>query len=162
MKAKKITVLALSVALSMVFSFVESQIPPLVAVPGVKIGLANIVTVFLLYRASPLSAAAVSLVRVVLSSLLFGSVLTLLYSLAGAVLSFVFMLLLKRIDRFSTLGVSVVGGVMHNVGQIICAAFVMESAEIVSYLPILIISGTLAGVAVGAAGGIVVKRIEKI
>jgi heptaprenyl diphosphate synthase len=111
---------------------------------------------------SPLTAAAVSLLRVVLSSLLFGSFVSLLYSLSGAVLSFVLMLLFKKIGCFSIVGVSVIGGVMHNAGQIICAAIVMGTAEIAGYLPVLVITGTLSGIAVGAAAGVVTKRIEKI
>ena len=94
MNAKKLTTLSLSVALSLILSFVESQIPPLAAVPGVKIGLANIITVFLLYTYGAWHAGAVSVVRVLLSSLLFGSALSLLYSLSGSVVSFLIMICL--------------------------------------------------------------------
>ena len=160
MNVKKLTLLAMSVALSMMLSFVESQIPPLAAVPGVKIGLANIVTVFMLYTLGAKEAASVSLIRVVLSSLLFGSVITLAYSLGGAVLSFVFMLLFKRIGAFSSIGVSIIGGVMHNAGQIAVACIVMETAALSIYLPPLIISGVIAGVAVGVIAGIVSARLS--
>ena len=162
MNVKKMTTLAISVALAMIFSFIESQIPPLVAIPGVKIGLANIVTLFLIYTLGELPAAGVSLVRVVLSSLLFSSPVSMIYALSGAVLSFVTITLLKRFTPFSVVGVSVAGAVLHNVGQIIAAAFVLGAAEIVYYLPVLIISGTIAGVGVGLISGFLIKRLAPI
>ena len=162
MSVKKLTYLSLSVALAMLLSFIESQIPPLVAVPGVKIGLSNIVTVFLLYTLGIRSAAAVSFIRVCLSSLLFGSAVSFIYSLSGAILSFVVMLILIKIGRFSSVGVSVAGGVFHNAGQIIAAAIVMETALIASYLPVLIISGTLAGVAVGILAKLLKRKLVKL
>ncbi len=161
MNVKKLTFLSISVALAMIFSFVESQIPPFVAVPGVKIGLSNIVTVFLLYSYGWREAGSVSLIRVVLSSILFGSFVSLLYSISGAVLSFLVMLGLKKINIFSVIGVSVAGGVFHNAGQIVCACIVMENAAITSYLPPLIISGTIAGVAVGLLSGILTKKLNR-
>ncbi len=144
----------------MVLSFVESQIPPLVAIPGIKLGLPNLVMVFLLYRIGWKETATVSIIRVLLVSLLFGNVQTLLFSLAGAVLSLCGMILLKR--AFSTITVSVVGGVLHNVGQIAMAMLVMETVQIVSYLPVLLISGTVAGVLIGIAAGMIAKRLEKV
>lgn len=162
MKTKKVAFLGLTIALSMILSFVESQIPPLVAVPGVKAGLANIVTVFMLYRVSIKETASVSLIRVILSSLLFGSVMSMAYGFAGAVLSLIGMALLKKSGLFSPIAVSVAGGVLHNIGQIAVAIFVTETAEIAYYLPVLLISGTLAGIVIGAAAGIIVKRTEKL
>lgn len=162
MKTKKVAFLGITIALSMILSFVESQIPPLVAVPGVKAGLANIVTVFMLYRVSIKETASVSLIRVILSSLLFGSVMSMAYGFAGAVLSLIGMALLKKSGLFSPIAVSVAGGVLHNIGQIAVAIFVTETAEIAYYLPVLLISGTLAGIVIGAAAGIIVKRTEKL
>ncbi len=158
---KKLTVLALAVSLAMLLSFIESLIPPLMAVPGVKIGLSNIVTVFLLYTFGAKEAGAVTLVRVLLSALLFGSFVSLIYSMSGAALSFAVMFLIKKTGKFSAVGVSVGGGVCHNIGQIIAAALVMRTAAIVSYLPVLLISGVVAGVFVGIAAGLVTKRLEK-
>ena len=152
--------MALSVALAMVLSFLETLIPPLAFVPGVKLGLANIVTVYLLYTLGPGAAGAVSLIRVVLSSLLFGTVQSLIFSLAGAILSFVVMLLVKRLLPFGTVGTSVLGGVAHNAGQIVAAVFVMGTAEIAYYFIPLVISGTLAGVGVGIVAGIRINRIN--
>lgn len=162
MKTKKLTVLSISVALAMILSFIESQIPPFVAIPGIKIGLANTVTVFLLYKLGWKEAAAVSLVRVALSSLLFGSAASLFYSASGALLSFAVMLIIKILPLFSEISVSIVGGVFHNVGQIICACIIMENSGIVTYLPPLLISGTVAGIAVGALAALLLKKLEKI
>ncbi len=162
MNVKRLTFLSLSVALAMILSFVEFQIPPLAAVPGVKIGLSNIVTVFLLYKCGGREAGGVSLIRVFLSSLLFGSAVSLIYSLAGALLSFVFMVIMKKTGVFSVMGVSVCGAVMHNCGQIIAATFVMGTAKIVMYLPVLIISGVISGIFVGVVAAILTKRLRSI
>ena len=161
MNTKKLAYLSISVALSMVFSFIESQIPPLAAVPGVKIGLANIVTVVLLYSLGAKEAGGVSLIRVILSSLLFGSFVSLIYSISGAVVSFFAMLLMKKTDKFSIVGVSVVGGVLHNAAQIAAACLVMENAAIAFWIIPLIVSGTLAGIAIGIAAGILTVRMKK-
>ena len=158
---RRLCVLALSVSVAMILSYLESLIPVLIAVPGVKLGLANIATVFALYTLGWRSAVAVSLVRVCLSSLLFGNAVGLIYSLSGAVLSLAVMIALKALPFFSSVGVSVAGGVMHNAGQIIAAAIIMETAAIVSYLPVLIISGTVAGIVIGAAAGILVARTAR-
>ena len=162
MTVKRLTSLSIAVALAMVLSFIESLIPPLVAVPGVKIGLANIVTVFILYVFSWRDAGAVSLIRVLLSSLLFGSAVSLAYSLSGAALSFLGMLALKKLPFSSEVSVSIVGGVLHNAGQIIAACIIMENAAIIGYLPPLIISGTLAGIAVGTLAALLVKKLKGV
>ena len=162
MNVKKLTTLSVSVALAMLLSFIESQIPPFVAVPGVKVGLSNIVTVALLYLYGAREAGAVSLVRVCLSSLLFGSAVSFIYSLAGAVLSFLIMLLFKSLNIFSEMGVSVLGGVFHNAGQIAVACIIMENAAISLYLPFLVISGTVAGAVIGVVSAMLTKRLVKI
>lgn len=144
----------------MVLSFVESQIPAFVAIPGVKIGLANIAVVFALYKLGWKEAIAVSLVRVALVSLLFGSFVSLLYSLSGAVLSLAVMLLLKPISALGKIGVSVSGGVCHNIGQIIVASAIMETNVILYYLPFLLLSGTVAGIAIGLVSALLVNRIK--
>jgi heptaprenyl diphosphate synthase len=161
MKAKKLTALAVSVALSLILSFVESQIPPLVAIPGVKIGLANTVSLFVLYSLGAPSAALVGVVRVSLSSLLFGTPVSFIYSISGAMLSLLVMLLIKKLPFFSVIGVSVAGGVFHNIGQIIAAIIIMKSAAIAVYLPPLLVSGVIAGVAVGIVAGMVLKKLGK-
>ncbi len=158
MKTKKITVMAMCTALAMILSYVESQIPS-PGVPGVKMGLANIAVVFCLYRLGWKEAAGISLLRVVLVSLLFGHVASLMYSAAGAVLSLLGMIGLKATDRLSCVAVSVIGGVLHNVGQILMA-WVLMGPNVVYYLPVLIFSGTVAGVVIGVLAGLIVKRVR--
>ena len=160
MKTKKIAVLALAIALAMILSFVESQIPAFVAIPGVKIGLANIAVVFVLYKLGWREAVLISLVRVVMVSMLFGTLVSLFYSVAGAVLSLAGMVLLKKTGLFSTLAVSVTGGVLHNVGQILMACLLLETNVIVYYLPFLILSGVIAGVVIGVVAAIMVNRVQ--
>ena len=158
--AQKIAILGLCTALAMVFSYIEVLIPPIVtAIPGIKIGLPNIVIIFLLYRLGFKEAVIVSLVRVFAVSLLFGNIDTFAYSMAGAVLSLLGMTLLKHLNWLSVVGVSVAGGVLHNVGQIIMAMVLLGTAEIGYYLIILAITGTISGTLIGIGGAIVIKRI---
>ncbi len=161
MNAKKITLLSLFCALAMIMSYLESLIP--LPLPfGIKVGLPNIIIVFILYRIGTKEAIAVSLVRVALVSLLFGSVLSLAYSLAGAILSITIMIILKSFKSFSAVAVSVVGGICHNAGQIIVACIVMDTVQISYYLPVLAISGIVAGVLVGIAGHLLIKKFPKL
>ena len=162
MKTKKVAFLGMCVALSMILSFVESQIPPLVAVPGVKVGLPNIVMVFMLYKIGAKETAIVSIIRVILVGFLFGTPLSMIYSLVGAALSLIGMIILKKTNLFAPVTVSVVGGILHNVGQILTARFVMDTAEIAYYLPVLFISGTIAGIVIGYVAGLILKRLEKM
>lgn len=159
-RVRRMTVLAVTVAAAMVLSFVESRLPTFVPIPGVKIGLANIAVVFALYRLGWRSAGAVSLARVALSALLFGSVASALYSLCGAALSLCAMGLVRRAPHLSCVGVSVVGGVCHNVGQILAAMLLLGTPAVLSYLPLLFLSGTLTGALVGIAAGLLVRRTD--
>ena len=156
----KLTLLAVLTAVAMILSFIESQIPPIAPIPGVKLGLANIAVIFALYKLGIWQAACVSLIRVILSALLFGNPLALIYSLAGAVFSLSLMIILKNGVKMHTVGVSIAGGVMHNAAQILVASIVMETAVIIYYLPWLIISGTLAGIGVGVLGHQLLLRIK--
>ncbi|MBQ2819529.1 MAG: Gx transporter family protein [Clostridia bacterium] len=160
MKASKLTLLALSVSLAMILSFIESQIPTFVPIPGVKVGLANIAVVFALYKMDWKNAAIVSLVRVLLIGILFGNAVSLAYSAAGAVLSLIFMIVLKKTDLFSHIAVSVVGGVVHNLGQIGMACILMGTDILRYYAPFLVLSGTIAGIVIGIIAAILVKRIN--
>ena len=161
MKAKKTAFLGLAIALAMILSFVESQIPALVAMPGIKVGLPNLVMVFLLYRVGWKETIVVSIIRIFLTSLLFGNMQTLTFSIAGAVLSLAGMILLKKTNWFSCITVSIVGGLLHNIGQIIAACLWTQTAQIAFYLPVLLVSGTVAGTVIGIASDIIVKRSEK-
>ena len=160
MKTRKLTTLGLSVALALILSYVESLLPPLVAVPGVKVGLPNIVILFLLYRYGWREAGAVSLIRLLLTAALFTGFAAFFYGLCGAALSLLGSALLKRTDRFSPLGVSAAGGVLHNLGQIALAALILDSGYIFAYLPILFLSGTLAGAVVGLLAGVLIRRMD--
>ncbi len=158
---KATVTLSALIAVAMILSYVESLIPAFVAVPGVKLGLSNIATVFALYTLGWPYAICVSAVRVILSALLFGNITSLIYSLSGAALALVVMILLKRIKLFSTVGISVAGAVSHNIGQIIAVCFVMENAYIAYYIVPLLISGTIAGVVIGVASAALVERVKK-
>ena len=156
---QKVALMGLCTALALVLSYVELLLPPLfVAVPGIKLGLPNILIIFFLYRFGLRSAATVSLVRIALVALLFGNTMTLAYSLAGAVLSLAIMTLLKKMNFLSTIGVSVAGGVSHNVGQILVAMLLLGTAELGYYLIVLAITGTIAGILIGLCGGILIRR----
>lgn len=159
-KTKRLVLLAMLTAVAMILSYVESLLPS-VGIPGVKMGLANIAVIFALFRFSWKEAAALSLVRVVLVSLLFGSVGAMLYSLAGAVLSLAVMALLRRIDRFSTVGISVAGGVAHNAGQILMAMLILQTKQLLGYLPVLAVSGIAGGVLTGLAAALLIRRIPE-
>ena len=157
---KRLVLLAMLTAVAMILSYVESLLPS-VGIPGVKMGLANIAVIFAHFRFGWKEAAALSLVRVVLVSLLFGSVGAMLYSLAGAVLSLAVMALLRRIDRFSTVGISVAGGVAHNAGQILMAMLILQTKQLLGYLPVLAVSGIAGGVLTGLAAALLIRRIPE-
>ena len=159
-KTKRLVLLAMLTAVAMILSYVESLLPS-VGIPGVKMGLANIAVIFALFRFGWKEAAALSLVRVVLVSLLFGSVGAMLYSLAGAVLSLAVMALLRRIDRFSTVGISVAGGVAHNAGQILMVMLILQTKQLLGYLPVLAVSGIAGGVLTGLAAALLIRRIPE-
>lgn len=159
-KTKATAFMGLFTALAMVLAYVEVLLPPLFpSVPGIKMGLPNIIIVFLLYRRSAGSAIAVSLLRIALVSMLFGNAMVLLYSLAGGILSILVMILLRRLNILSTVGVSVAGGVAHNVGQILIAMLLLDTAEIGYYLIVLTVTGIIAGVFVGLCGSAMIKKI---
>lgn len=160
--AKNVAALGLCTALALIFSYVELLLPPLFpAIPGIKMGLANIIVLFLLYRRGGVSAAIVSLLRVILVSILFGNLMMLWYSLGGAILSLAVMLFLKRLDLFSAVGVSIAGAVSHNVGQVTVAILLLGTMEIGYYMSVLLVTGTVAGVFVGLCGALLIKKIPK-
>ena len=158
--SRALTWYALLVALAMVLSWLESLVPLSLAVPGVKLGLANLVVIFTLYKLGPRQAAIISLVRVLLVTFTFGNAFSFAYSLAGAALSLLVMLLLRKTGKFSMLGVSIAGGVCHNIGQILVAMAILRTAELMWYLPALLAAGIAAGVCIGAVGALVTDRIK--
>ena len=158
-RTRKLAYTSVTIALALVLSYVETLIPGLVAVPGVKVGLANIAVVFALYRIGFKEAVVISLMRVVLSSLLFGSAVSLAYSLAGATVSLALMAVLKKTKIFSVTGVSTAGAVSHNLAQVVVACLLLETTALAWWIPVLLVSGTLAGVVIGLVSAVTIKRI---
>lgn len=161
-KSKRIAYFALNVALAFVLSYLESLVPINIGVPGIKLGLANLVVVTALYTLPKGDAFFISMVRIVLSGLTFGGVFSLVYSFAGGILAFAVMLFAKKIRGVSVVGVSVLGAAVHNVGQILAAAVVMKNFGIFYYLPVLLIAGGITGLAIGLLSRIIISRISKI
>lgn len=160
--AKKVALLGVLTSVALVLSYLESILPPIwAAVPGIKVGLPNVVIIFLLYRYGVKEAAIVSFIRIFIVSLLFGNVMSMAYSFAGAFLSIVLMAICKKIKVFSTVGTSIVGGVAHNAGQILVAIFLFYTVQIGYYMIILAITGTIAGVFIGIAGALLLKKLNK-
>ena len=159
-KIRKLTLLGLSTSVALLLSYVEFLLPPLfVAVPGIKLGLPNIAIIFVLYSLGIGEAATVSFVRLVISSMLFGNAMTFAYSLAGAILSLTVMAILKKLDFLSPVGVSVSGGISHNLGQILVAVLLLDTPQIAYYMVILTVTGTISGVLVGLCGALLIRRI---
>jgi heptaprenyl diphosphate synthase len=157
---KKLTTLAITVSLALILSFIESRIPAFVAIPGIKVGLANIAVIFTLYKLGAKEAVGVSIIRVLLVSMLFGSPVSMLYSIAGAVLSLTVMIILKKLTPLNEITVSICGGVMHNIGQICMASIMLSTNVVIYYLPFLLLSGIIAGVAVGVVSGLLIKKVK--
>jgi heptaprenyl diphosphate synthase len=161
-KIKDTAFLGLCVSLALGLAYIEVLMPPVFpSVPGIKMGLPNIILIFLLYRRGFASAATVSLLRIVLVTLLFGNTMALLYSVAGGVLSMAVMVLLKKLNFLSVTGVSVAGGVTHNVGQILMAMLLLNTAELGYYLIVLAVTGTIAGILIGLCGSLLIRRIPQ-
>lgn len=160
-KNEKLTKMAMLVALAMIFSYVESLIPINFGIPGVKLGVANLVTVTGLYFLELPEVFLVVVMRVLLTGFLFGNGMSIIYSLAGGILSLLVMAVMKRINGFSVLGVSIMGGVSHNIGQIIVASIVVENLKLVYYLPALLIAGTITGFVMGILSKKVLPTVQK-
>lgn len=157
-KSRSIAVFGVLIGVALVLSYVESLLPPLVPIPGIKIGLANIAVIFVLYTKGLKHAAVISIVRVLLAGFLFGSATSMIYALSGAALSLLAMGTLRKL-RFGICAVSVCGGVMHNVGQILAAMLLSQTNMLLMYLAILWFTGMASGAVIGLAGGSLVKRI---
>ena len=156
MSTKRLATDAMFLTLALVVSYIEVLIPVPVGIPGVKLGLANGVIMVLLFFTTWTRTLEI---RVVLAGFLFGNPMTIAYSLAGGILSLVIMGLLKKIEGFSPIGISVGGGVAHNIGQLSVAVFLMENTKIYYYAPVLLITGTIAGIIIGVLSGVLVKKI---
>lgn len=161
-KARRVALYGMLIALAFIFSYVESMFPMPVPVPGVKVGLANLVNVVGLYTVGVAGTAAVSLVRIVLVGFTFSNVFSMIYSLAGGILSLLVMILAKKTGAFSKVGVSILGGIFHNIGQLTVAAFVTKTAGVFTYFPILLVAGVVTGAVIGLLGGMIVERIAPV
>lgn len=161
-KTRRMAMYGLLVALAFIFSYIESLIPMNFAVPGIKLGLANIVVMIALYKLGSKAAFSMALLRVVLTAFTFGNLSMMMYSMAGSILSCITMILLKKTKAFSMIGVSVAGGVMHNVGQILMAIYITKTVQLLSYLAVLGITGSITGILIGIVGGEIARRIPEI
>ena len=158
--AKKVAMTGMFVALAMIFSYVEVLIPINLGIPGMKLGLANLVVVVTLYVLGAKTAFAVSIIRIMLVAMTFGNLSAMLYSMAGGILSFAGMILLKKLPCLSVIGVSAAGGVLHNAGQLMVAMAVVENVHLMAYFPPLTIVGTITGTLIGFVSMQVIPRVK--
>ena len=161
MMKKKIALYGVFIALTLMVSFIESLIPLPIAIPGIKLGLANSVILFVLFSIGEKDAFIVSILRVIISGFLFANMAAILYSLSGAIFSFLVMYLLKKTDKFSIIGVSISGSIAHNLGQLFVAVIVTSVQTVMFYVPFLLIAGVITGILIGILGKEVICRIPK-
>lgn len=159
---KKTVVLGFLLAVSMILSYIESILPFSVGIPGIKLGLPNLVVVLLLYAYGGREALGVNAMRIVLTGFLFGNLFSIVYAMAGALCSFGIMLLLRKLGRFSIVGVSVGGGIFHNIGQILVAVFTVETFAPAFYLPFLLIAGVITGLLIGIVSARTLPYMERL
>ena len=159
---RKVAIFGVFTALALIFSYVELLIPINFGIPGAKLGLANLMTVLVLYKMGIKEALALSVTRIILSGFMFGNLFGILYSLSGGLLSFLVMVLLKKSDRFSVAGVSIGGGTAHNIGQLLVAMVVVQTYQVGYYLPVLLVAGEVTGLLIGLVAKEVLKRIQGI
>jgi len=157
---KDVALTGIFIALAMILSYLECLVPIGFAVPGIKLGLANLVTIVALYKLGLKDTFIISLGRILLSGILFGNLMIIIYSLAGAFLSILVMVIVKKTKIFSTTGVSVCGAISHNLGQILVAVISLENMNIMYYMIVLAIAGTIAGTIIGILSGMIIKNIE--
>lgn len=158
----KVAYFGIFTTVALIFSYIESLIPVPIGIPGIKLGLANLVIVVALYKMSVREAALLSVLRIVLSGFMFANMFSILYSLSGGLLSLLMMSMLKKTNKFSVIGISISGGVFHNIGQLIMASLVLESFSLTYYLPVLLISGLVTGFIIGIVSNEMLKRMKKI
>ena len=161
-KAKYVAIYAMFIALAMIFSYVESLIPLNIAIPGIKLGLANLVVIVALYTLDAKSAFSISIVRVILVAFTFSNLSAIMFSLIGAVCSILCMLAVRALKIFSTTGVSIAGAITHNLAQLIVAIWVVDTIEVLYYMPALTIAAVVSGLLIGLLASLVIQRIEKM
>ena len=158
----KVAYFGVFTALALIFSYVETLIPIQFGIPGVKLGLANLIIVIALYRMKLSEAYLLSIVRVLLAGFIFGNYFSIIYSLAGGLLSLTVMALLRKKGGFSVIGVSIAGGVFHNIGQLIVASVIVETFSVMYYVPVLLIAGLVTGLLIGIASDGMFKRLANL
>lgn len=147
-------------ALAISLGYLEALIPFSIGIYGIKLGLANLAILSLLYLTDTKSALAVHLVRILICGILFGNAVAFLYSFVGGILSFVIMVVLKKTEKFSPIGISIIGGVAHNIAQMAVAVILVDELRIAFYLPVLLIAGTVAGTLIGILSQEIVKAMS--
>jgi len=157
---QRLALYGMLIALAMILSYVETLIPVVFPVPGIKLGLANLVVIICLYAFGIRAAAAVSGLRIFLIAFTFGNLAALMFAVGGAVFSIICMLIAMKSDKFSMTGVSIVGGVSHNIGQILVAVSMVENLLVFSYLPYLMMAGLVSGLLIGLLAALIIKRIK--
>ncbi len=160
MKSKRIATYGLLVALAFILSYIESLFPLSIAIPGIKLGLANLVVITALYKMGVKEAFVLSIIRIILVGFTFGNPSTMMFSLVGGLLSWLLMVIFQKSKLFSMVGVSIIGGIAHNIGQIAVAIMVVENIDIIYYLPFLLIFGVIMGALIGILATIIIKRLK--
>ncbi len=158
---RKTAFLSVMIAFALILSYIEYLVPFYFGAPGIKLGLANFVIVLMIYRFGWKEALAVNGIRIILSGFLFGNLFAIMYSIAGAMISFLFMLIIKKIKGFSILSVSICGGVTHNIGQLLIAMFVVHTTGVLYYIPVLLVGGVTTGLLIGILSSQVLKRLPQ-
>lgn len=158
----KVAVFGVFTSLALILSYVELLIPINFGIPGMKLGLANLLVVILLYKGCPRDALLLSVIRILLSGLIFGNMFSIFYSLGGGLLSLAVMVFLKKTGQFTVAGISIGGGASHNVGQLLIAMFVVQTYQVGYYLPVLLIAGVITGAVIGILSAEVLKRTQSI
>lgn len=158
----KVAYFGVFTTLALIFSYVETLIPIQFGIPGVKLGLANLIIVIALYRMKLSEAYLLSIVRVLLAGFIFGNYFSIIYSLTGGLLSLTVMALLRKKGGFSVIGVSIAGGVFHNIGQLIIASVIVETFSVMYYVPVLLIAGLVTGLLIGIASDGMLKRLANL
>ncbi|BFL47157.1 Gx transporter family protein [Lactonifactor longoviformis] len=154
--------MGLMAAIAIIFGYIETLLPIFTGIPGIKLGLANLVTVFMLYVFTWKEAAVIATIRILVIGFLFGSLFSILFSLAGGYLSLMVMVWMKKVPGLSVIGVSIAGGVFHNIGQILVAALVVENIKLFYYVPVLLVAGLVTGLLIGIVGQMLIRRLKPL
>ena len=161
-KTQRLTLTAMLSVIALMFSYIEAMIPVTFGIPGFKLGFANIMIIIAIYILDARFAFGINLFRIILSALLFGTPFSMMYSLAGGMLSLIVMLVLKKTNLFSVIGVSMAGGVFHNLGQLCVAAFAVSNIRMFIYFPVLVFTGIATGIGTGIIAYIVIRKLSAV